>query len=440
MNRTEGLEHKVSVQIPETRVSDEVQTRLNKLSRTARVDGFRPGKVPLRVIRQRFGSAIRQEVVGDLLRESFGKAMAEKQLRPAGDPVIDPLNATIGHGISYTATFDVYPDITLEPLEQLQLEKLVCDVTDDDITKMIDILRRQRLEWHDVERPAGPQDRLFISFRGTMNGEPFEGGSADNFLVDLNQRRLIQGFEDGLIGVAPGESRQLQLTFPRDYGKPEFAGNDVVFDVTVHKVQEMVLPDIDATFYASFGVPDADDARFREEVAANMARERDRRLEQRFKQEVHAKLLQANPIALPRGLVEQEAGRLLQQTKDHLRAQGATAAQVDTMTRDMVLEQARRRVHLGLLLAEVIKLAGLKADPALVRKRIEDIASGYEESEQVIAWYYQNPERRMEIEAQCLEDETIKWIATRAGIAETPVRFDALMNNGQTDDGHKANG
>ena len=213
VTKTAGLEHKVSVQIPEERVADEVQSRLNKLTQTARVDGFRPGKVPLRVIRQRFGGAVRQEVVGDLLRQSFNDAMGQQQLRPAGDPVIDPLHATAGQGISYTATFDVYPQIALQPPQELQIEKLICDVTDDDVAKMIEILRRQRVEWRDVSRSAGAQDRLSISFVGTLNGQPFDGGSADNFLVDLNQRRLLPGFEDGLIGASAGESRQLRLTF-----------------------------------------------------------------------------------------------------------------------------------------------------------------------------------------------------------------------------------
>lgn len=440
VTKTAGLEHKVSVQIPEQRVADEVQSRLNKLTQTARVDGFRPGKVPLRVVRQRFGTMVRQEVVGDLLRQSFSDAMVQQQLRPAGEPLIDPLQATVGQGISYTATFDIYPQIALRAPQELQIEKLICDVTDDDVTKMIEILRRQRVEWRDVSRPAGEQDRVSISFVGTLNGEPFEGGSAENFLVDLNQRRLLPGFEEGLLGASSGEVRQLRLTFPQDYGKQELAGKDVVFEVTVHQVQEMALPEIDAAFYASFGVADADDVRFREEVAANMTRERDRRLDQRLKQEVHTQLLQANPIELPRRLVEQEAERLLQQTKEMFRSQGASTAQIDTLTRDMVFDQARRRVHLGLLLAEVVKVAGLKADPERVRARIDAIASTYEESDQVVAWYYQNPSHRMEIESQCLEDEAVQWLATNAKVVETAVRFDALMNNGQTDERHQANG
>jgi trigger factor len=305
---------------------------------------------------------------------------------------------------------------------------------------MIEVLRQQRVEWRDVFRPAGAQDRLLISFVGTLNGEPFEGGSAENFLVDLNQRRLLPGFEAGLLGASFGECRQLQLTFPQDYGKQELVGREAAFEVTVHKVQEKALPEVDAAFYASFGVAEADDVRFREEVAGNMARERDRRLEQRFKQEVHAQLLQANPVELPRRLVELEAERLLQQTKEMLRTQGATAAQIETLSRAMVLDQARRRVHLGLLLAEVVKAAGLTANPERVRARIDAIAAGYEESEQVVAWYYQDPAHRIEIESQCLEDEAVQWLAAQARIIETPVRFDALMNNGQTDQGHKADG
>lgn len=436
VNITEGLERKVSVQIPEERVANEVQSRINELLRTARVDGFRPGKVPLRVVKQRFGSQVRREVVGDLLRESFNEAVTQQQLRPAGEPVIDPLQAAFGQGLSYTATFDVYPEITLQPFEQLQVEKPVCDVADADIDKMIESLRRQRHEWRDVEHAAGPNDRLVIAFEGTVAGEQFAGGSAENFVLDLGQRRLIEGFEEGLIGVTPGERRDLRLTFPKDYGKEDLAGKEAVFAVTVGKVQEMVLPELDAEFFAAFGVADADEVTFRGEVLANMLRERDRRLEQRLKQEVLAKLAQANPVELPRALVAQEAARLLQQTKQMLLAQGMPPASVENMTQEMVIEQARRRIHLGLLVGEVIKQAGLQPDAAQVRERIDALAARYEDPAQVVAWYYQDPARRTEIEAQCLEDDALHWICARAQVVETVVTFDALTNNGQTDQGH----
>lgn len=428
-----SLQRRLRVEVPEERIANEVQNRLKSLSRTTRIDGFRPGKVPFKLLQQRFGQRVRAEVIGETVQHSFYEAVTQEQLRPAGMPQIEPLETGAGNGLTYTATFEVYPDIKLAAIDKLEIERPVCEIGDADLDSMIEVLRKQQRQMEPVERALAQGDVAVVDFIGRVNGEEFEGGKAENFQVEIGAKRLIPGFEDGLVGAKPGESLTLKLSFPEDYPHQKLAGQPVEFDVTVKEVREPRLPELDAAFFAGFGVQEGGEEAFRAEVRRNMEREAEQAVRNRMKEAVLDALHKAHEVELPAALVEAEQQRMVEQARAQLKQYGASQAQIDGIGAEAYAEQARKRASLQLIVSELIKVHEIKVDPQEVRRLIEKTAAGYEEPEAVVNWYYADRSRLSEAEALVLEDKMVEWVISQAKVTDKSLTFDALMNKGQTE-------
>jgi trigger factor len=428
---TSGLQRRMTVRVPEDAIATEVSNRLKSLSGTARVHGFRPGKVPMKVIERTYGSKVRGEVVSSVVRSTFLQAVTEQRLVPAAEPVIDAVDASPGAGVSYTAVFEVYPEVGVPDVAALKITRLTAEVTEDDVDGMVQTLRRQRRTWEPVERPAAPGDRVQVDYQGTVDGEAFTGGDAQAVQVEIGSHKLIDGFEDGLVGARPGEERTLELRFPAGYQRTELADRPVSFRVSIRSVSEPRLPELDEDFYRSFGLAEGGVEAFRREIRENMERELRDTIQTKLKQQVMDAILGALPLQVPEVLVRAEAERLLRQTRETLAQQGMPAT--DLQLGASVFEaQARRRVALGLILAEVVKAHQFRADPQRVRRRVEAVAATYEDPAEVVRWYYGNRQRLSEIESVVLEDQLVDWVLGQASVIEERATFDALMKPGQT--------
>ena len=434
VEETSTLERRMTVNIPEERIADQVQSRLDELRKTVRLDGFRQGKAPASVIKRRFAKRVRDEVVGEVLQSTFSEAMAKEELRPAGQPEIDAVDSEPGNGLTYSANFEVFPEFELAPADELALVRPTCEIQDDDIDQMIERLREQNKEWIAVERGAQDDDQLKIDFKGSIDGEVFEGGTGEDFDIVLGTGMMIDGFESGLVGKKAGESADLALQFPDEYRNEELAGKPVRFEIDVKTVSEPVLPELDEAFIDKFGVSGGDIDAFRVEIRTNMEKERDRALRQRFTNGVMEKIAEANSFEVPKALVGGESERLRQQVAQDLIMRGINPMEAPEEFETSVQTQAQNRVKLGLIMAEIIKTAELTADPDKVRETIETMASSYEDPSAVVKWYYDNPEQLQQIEAGCLEEEVVNWVAEQAKVSEESLSFDALMNPVQTDD------
>ncbi len=428
---TSTLERRMRVQIPEDRVKGEIVRRLNSLATRVRVPGFRPGKAPLKVLEKRFGEQVRSEVVGEMVQSSFYEAISQQKLRPAGAPTIDPLQAEPGAGIDYTAVFDVYPDLQTPPVESLKIARPVAEVTDNDVNKMLEILRRQRRTWQPAERAATSADRVVIDFQGSIDGAPLDKASGKEVPVELDGSRMIQGFEEGLVGLRAGEEKTLELTFPKEHPDEAVAGKPVTFAVKVHRVEEPLLPSLDDSLAESFGVKEGGLVKLREEVTNNMTRELDDAMRAMTKRRVMEALLQDQEITLPDSLVAEEVERAIRQRKMEMSHSGIDP-ETAGLEPAMFEEPARTRVALGLLLAEIIRSSEIKPDPDRIRGRIENIASTYEDPSEVINWYYGDRTRLADIETSVLEEQVVEWILERAQVSEEALSFDELLNPGQT--------
>ena len=432
---TGPLERAMKVEVPEERIATEVQKRLQNLARTTRIQGFRPGKVPFNVVQKRFGSKVRQEVVGEVVQSTFYEAITKENLRPAGYPNLDPIDSEQGQGLNYTAKFEVFPEVELSPIEELKVEKTVCEIGDEDLDKMIEVLRKQRRQPEEVERAAELEDIVDIDFVGKVDGGVFEDGEAKEFKVELGSKRLIDGFEDGLIGKKAADKETLKLTFPENYHKEELAGKPVEFEVTVNSVHEQVLPELNDEFFEGFGVKEGGEEAFRAEIRQHMQRESEAAIRNRIRDSVMDSLYAANELELPNTLVENEKKNMGQQFKQNLKSQGVPIDDDDdTMTNpELFEEQAKKRVALQLLVSEIIRKNELKAEPSKVRELIEKNSQGYEDPSAIINWYYEDKQRLAEVEAMALEEEVINWVVEKSQVSEVNLTFDDLMNKGQTE-------
>ena len=431
VNTTGPLERQVIVQVPEDQIVGEVKNRLKSISQSARIDGFRPGKAPFTLIERRYAAQVRQEVVGEVLNKTFVEAVNQEKLRPAGQPVIDPVNADPGQGLSYTATFEVYPEVKLAPLAELKIQKPVCEITDADVEKMVETLRKQRRTWTPVERAAQTGDQITLDFKGTIDGEEFAGGAADDFEIELGAGRFIPDLESGLVGKAVGD-HTIDVNFPDDYHRKELAGKQARFFLKIKGVAAPVLPELNEELFKAFGVETGGLEGFRAEVRRNVERERDNAVRNLTKQNVLDALHAANPMQLPKSLVAGEAERLLQETQRNLAMQGAPHDQLAVMQADSFSPQAERRVALGLIMSEVIKSNDLKVDGAKVRAAVDGISANYDDPSAVIKWYYEDPKRLGDIEMSVLEDAAVDRVVEQASVEAVPVAFDALMKPRQT--------
>ena len=423
----DGLKRRMTVAVEEERIDKAVQGRLKDLSRTVKLKGFRKGKVPLKVVQQHYGAQVRQDVIGDVLQSSFYEAVEQEKLRPAGAPDFEPKTTEPGKGLEYVATFEVYPEIELADLSKETVIKPVVEITEEDVDAMIENIRRQHMTWEEVDRPAEEGDRVTVDFKGTIEGEPFEGGEGTDMEVVIGEGRLISGFEDGLKGVKAGDEKTLELTFPEDYHAKELAGKPVQFAIKVKKVEAPKLPEVDAEFAKQLGVEDGDLAKMREEIRANMQRELDSKLQGKIKEAVMEVLLGSHDFPVPEALVTQEAQALARQMQENFARQGLKAEDLK-LEPAMFRDQAWRRVKLGLLMAEIVKANDLKVDPARVKAKVEEIAAPYEHPEEVVKWYYADPRRLGEVESLVFEEQVVDWVLEQAQVEEKPQTFNEIMN------------
>ena len=426
-----SLERRLSVTLPLDKVNTEVESRLKRLARTVKLHGFRPGKVPMKIVEQQFGGQVRQEVLGDAVQQSFGEAVKEKNLRVAGYPRIEvkPGDAPADK-FEYIATFEVYPEVAVGELGQVKIERPVVDINDAEVDKTIDILRKQRTHYHVANRGAQPGDQIRMDYRGTLAGQPFDGGSGTDQNALLGGGQLLADFEKNLVGMRAGESREFDVHFPDDYHGKEVAGKDAHFAVQLKEVQAPHVPEADAAFAKSLGVADGDLAKMRADVKANLERELKRRAETRVKDQVMKSLLEATKVEVPRALLDMEVERLMQNMRHDLEQRGLKADQVP-MPKEAFEPEAVRRVSLGLILAEMVKLHKLEAKPDQIKAVIQEYAQSYEKPEEVVRWYYQQPGRLREVESIVLEDNVVQWALSNAKVEDKPTAFDDLMGNAQ---------
>ena len=418
------LERRMQVQVPAERVSKEIAERLKKLSRTARLNGFRPGKAPLTVIRQQFGVQVHREVIGELLQSSFAEAVTERHLSPAGNPRIEPQSIDEGQDLKYVATFEVFPEVTLQPLDSLELDRITAEVADSDVDAMITRLRKQQLKYSKVERAAAAGDKVTIDFLGKIDGTEFAGGTGENIAIVVGEGRMLPQLEQGLIGAAAGEQRLIDVNFPADYRATELAGKLAQFSTQVKTVEEPTLPEIDEEFCKSFGVAEGGIPRLREDVAANMRRELEQNLRNRNKTAVMEKLYQANPIDVPNALLESQIRDMQIETMRRTGAKDVSQAP----PREPLVEPARRRVALGLIFNEVIRRENLLLDPKRTNQRLEEMVGAYGDAAAMKQAYQQNPEAMRQVESLALEDQVVDWILAHAKVRETVSSFKELMN------------
>jgi trigger factor len=420
---TGKLERRMQVQVPAERVTREIATRLKTLSRTARLNGFRPGKAPLTVIRRQFGVQVHREVIGDLLQSSFAEAVSAKNLAPAGSPRIEPQSIVEGQDLRYVATFEVYPEIALRPVAALEIERATAEVAEGDVDAMLERLRKQQVKFAPTTRTAAAGDRVTIDFEGSIDAVPFAGGKGENVAIILGEGRMLKEFEQGLIGAAPGEDKQIDLVFPADYRAAELAGKRAMFHIAVKSVEEPSLPALDDEFCRTFGVTEGGIPKLREEVAANMRRELEQTLRNRTRAAILEKLLEVNPIDVPNTLIESQVRDM---QLEAMRRSGAKDASQAPPPQPFV-EPARRRAALGLILADIIRRENLKPDPARVNARLDEMVGNYGDAAAVKRAYQQNPDAMRQVENLALEDQVVDWVLAHAKVHEVPSSFKELM-------------
>lgn len=424
-----GLERQITVAVPAEKIETEIKTRLNSLSKRARISGFRPGKAPLHVIKQHYGDQVQQEVMGEVLESSFYEAVVKEKLRPAGSPHIHPKLRAPGQPLEYTATFEIYPEVSLNSLSGIEIERPSAQITDADVDRVLENIRKQRMEWHVVERASKTGDRVRVDFKGMLEGGDFPGNEAQNMPVELGKQSMIPGFEEQLTEVSAGAHKSFTLRFPIDYHRAEMAGKEVQFDVKVNSVEEARLPEITEDFVRSLGVPDATLDSLRKDVRQNMQRELDDRIQTKLKQNVMDALIKSHPIAVPKALVQQEVQALM---KNQNIAQSASNSADQVAANSKLQEFAERRVGLALILSEIVRQQSFKVEPKKLREAVEHFASTYEKPDEVVQWYYADKKRLGEVESYVLENEVVAWVAANAHLKDVGSSFDALIKQGQT--------
>ncbi len=421
----EGLERRMTVELPSERIDSEVNKRLKDISRKIKMDGFRPGKVPFNIVRKQYTGQVYQEVFGELVESTYGEAVQQESLLPAGMPRIEPLAEQKEGTMGYVAVFEVMPEIELKPLTG-SIKKPQAEVTDEDQEQMIDTLRKQRQTWGAVDRAAQDADQLTISFKGSIDGEFFEGGEAKDIPLLLGSNSMIDGFEKGLLGAVKGETRTLELKFPDDYSSEELAGKDVSFEVEVSEVSEGVLPEVDDEFAKLFGMAEGGAEKLRQDIRSNMERELAQRIKTNIKNQAMDLLFDSNVIDVPAALVEQEIDALQKQATARMQSMAPEGIE---LPRDIFQEQAKRRVVLGLIIAQIVEDNEIKVDADRVRTTVEGIAAGYEKPEEVVEHYYANHQELAGVENVVLEDQVVDWILQQVTVEEEASSFSALTKD-----------
>ncbi|MDR2239428.1 MAG: trigger factor [Zoogloeaceae bacterium] len=423
-----SLERRIDMAVSAAEIEKDVAQRLKKMARTVKMSGFRPGKVPFRMVEQHYGAQARNEAIGEAVEKAFGDAVREQNLRVAGYPRIEPKNGADASRLEFSAVFEIYPEVTLNSVAGKTIERPQLEVGEGEVDKTLDVLRRQRVTFSKAERAAERGDRVVIDFTGKLNGEVFQGGQAADYPVVLGEGRMLPDFENGILGLKVGESRTFEMTFPADYQVAELAGKQVSFDVTVKTVEAPQLPAVDADFAKALGIADGDMAKMRAEIRSNLESEVKKRIKARVKEQAMQALLDANPLEVPQALVGQEAESMADAARQDLANRGADIKNIP-IDATWFSTQAERRVKLGLLIAQAVKENALQAKPEQVRGLIDEQAQSYEQPEEVVRWYYAQPQRLAQVEALAIEENVVDWVMANAQTTDKAVSFDELMGN-----------
>jgi trigger factor len=420
-----GLERQLKIGVPADKIDQEVTDRLQKATKTVSIKGFRKGKVPLRVVKQHYGKGVRQEVVGEIVNSSFYEAIQKEELRPVGQPRIDDLKDAEGQDLEYLAIFEVYPEVKLADLGKVKVSRPVADVTPEDVEKMISVLRDQQATFTAAEKAAEEGDQVNVDFVGTHKKEEFAGGSAEGQDLVLGSNSMIPGFEDGLIGVSAGDETVLKLKFPKDYHSEELKGKAVQFAVKVNSVSEKQMPEMDDDFFKMYGVETGGEEKFREDIEANMERELRNAIRTKVKNRVMDQLFSLNKVDVPAALVSNEITQLKQQMVQQFG--GGQQIDLSMLPDDMFKEKAERRAALGVIVSEVVKVEELTPDADQVRARVDEIASTYEQPQEVVDYYYSKPELLSSVEAVVLEDQVTELVLSKAKVKEEAQPYDEVV-------------
>ena len=433
LETTSGLERRMTVGVPAQRIEDEVTKRLQQGAQNVRINGFRPGKVPFKVIRQRYGEGIRREVLGEVMGQTFQEAIVQEKLRPAGQPSIEPTQIETGQDLEYVAVFEVFPEIETRELKSTTVERPVAEVTPADIDNIIEIFRKQQGSLETVERAAADGDTVVIDYLGKKDGEPFEGGSAEGSTLQLGSGRMIPGFEAGIEGMTAGEGKTLELSFPDDYHNEALKGAAVTFDITLNEVKEQVLAPMDETLFEKYGVSEGGEEKFREEIAANMARELKNAVAASVKKQVMDAVLETyDDIIVPAALIDQEIKAMRQQMFQQFGGAPAQGLDLDSLLpAEMFTDRAMPRVKLGLVLSTLVTELNIKPDADKVKEAINEMASTYEDPEEVVNYYYSNPEQLNAIENRVLEDQLVAHLERQLVVEDKPCTYQEAISAGQ---------
>ena len=424
----EGLERRINITVPAANIEDAVTAELRKIAKNRRFDGFRKGKVPLKMVAQMYGQAVRQDVMGDVMQRHFIDAIVKEKVNPAGAPTFAPVESKEGDDFVFSATFEVYPEVEIKGLENITVEKPAVEVKDEDVEEMIDTLRKQQASWTEADTAVEDGTRATIDFQGTIDGEEFEGGKADDFPLEIGAGRMIPGFEDDIIGKTAGMEFEIDVTFPEDYHAENLKGKAAKFAIKVKKVETRELPEINDEFIAKFGVSEGGVDALKAEVRKNMERELKQAVKGRIKEQALDGLVKENEIDVPAALIDQEIGALRQQAAQRF---GGNPEAADQLPRELFEEQAKRRVVVGLLLGELIKVEEIKADDEKVKALITEMATAYEDPTEVISYYEQNEQMMNNMRNVALEEQAIDAIIEKAQVSEKEVSFNDLMNQQQ---------
>jgi trigger factor len=425
IENTGGLSRRMTVQVPAERVDQEVESRLKSMSQTVRLDGFRPGKVPTKVIEQKYGKQVRFEVVDQVINSTLQEALTQEGVRPAGMPDVEPVESRAGQPLEFVATFEIFPELTDGLSYGFSVVRPLVEIADNDVQEMLENLRKQRATWNEIERPASLDDQVTVDFEGTVEGNAFAGNKAEKMPVVLGSNSMIAGFEDQLIGVSAGDEKILNITFPDDYPSAEVAGKASSFNVKVHSVSERVLPEIDEDFARAFGITEGGVQALVDEITSNMERELKGLIKSKMKSQVFDGLLTQNPVEVPSSLIESEIKELQQQEGN----QG-----LDTTA---LRERAEKRVKLGVIVSEIAKQNQIQLDPDRVRELVETIAASYEKPEEVVQWYYGNQEMLSGVQSAVIEEQVVEWVVEHSGVnvKDEKTTFSALVEEAKQSQG-----
>lgn len=427
LETTSGLERRLTVGVPAEQVENEIENRLKQAARSVSLKGFRKGKVPLSVVKQRFGAGIRQEVVGDVISRSFYAAVQKENLKPAGQPAIQPKQLAAGKDLEYVAVFEIYPSVQLSDVSAYEISRLKAEVTETDVDNMTEVLRKHQATWSPADRAAAEGDQVNINFVGTKDGVEFAGGKSDNHNLVLGSKSMIPGFEEGIVGMKAGEQKVISVVFPADYHSEELKGAAVEFSITVNSVSAPVLPELNKEFFQKYGIEKGGEKQFRKEVKANMERELNNALKAKVKTQVMDALIGSHSTDIPKALVLNEIGVLRNQMMQRFGGQQQNFDPQTLLPDTMFQDEAQRRVTLGLIVGEIVKSAKLKPDAKRVKTMIEEIASTYQEPQEVIDYYNSNKELMAGVESAVLEDQVVDYVISKAKVSDVDTSYDEVI-------------